>query len=63
MALVEGLQVVTQITHNTFLFEFGEHRQALIAMKVGLSYIINAPYLVIACLNLINQINSDFRVL
>lgn len=58
MAFIEGLQSVTQLSANNYLLEFREHRQALIAMKVGLSYIINKRYLIIACLNLITQINS-----
>lgn len=59
MAFIEGLQSVTHIaSSNNYLLEFREHRQALIAMKVGLSYIINNRYLIIVCLNLITQINS-----
>lgn len=59
MAFIEGLQSVTHISSSSnYLLEFREHRQALIAMKVGLSYIINNRYLIIVCLNLITQINS-----
>lgn len=32
---IEGLQVVTQVARNQFLLEFGEHSQALVAVKVG----------------------------